>query len=418
MPRRKLTDATIRNVKPPAKGQRLELFDSLTPGLSLRVTDKGAKSWSLLLRVGPKHARRLRRLTLGDARVITLAQARAQAREALTLAAAGGDPTETTDKSEDHCFAAVAEAWLASHVDANCRARTQREWRRVLAHDAIPAWGTRPIETITKGEVLELLHRVADRGARVQANRLQARLGSLFRWAVERDYVSVSPLGGLRRLTQEQSRDRRLTDQELVWLWKGCEWLNAPQAALTRLLVLTGARRQEVAGMEWSEIDLEAGIWTLPARRSKNGKEHVTHLSATAIEVLRSVPKTSDRWVFSTTARAPVGGFSRAKRDLDKAMEMERRKSLKLPLDAPAGVPPWTLHDLRRTLASACAELGVAVHVCDRILNHSNRALGTVGAVYQVSEFRKERAAALELWSRHVMGLVRPPASNVVKLHI
>jgi integrase len=244
-------------------------------------------------------------------------------------------------------------------------------------------------------------------GAAIQANRLLTRLRTFFGWCVAHDLIAADPSAGVRKPAKEKSRDRVLTDDEIRALWAATAALNAPRedaiffGPLFRLLLLTGQRPGEVGGMCWSEIDLDARTWTIPGARTKNGKEHIVHLSAIAVEVL---PRDNEReFIFgSLRGKAPAAGFGRAKARLDAAMG--------------EGVPPWVIHDLRRSATTIMARLGIAPHVADKVLNHTAGTIRGVAAVYNRFQYLDERRAALEALGRFVESLVRPVPANVVEL--
>ena len=171
-------------------------------------------------------------------------------------------------------------------------------------------------------------------------------------------------------------------------------------AVLPLLLLLLGCRRDELAEASWDEFELDKRQWVLPRQRSKNDKEHITWLSEAALSILRSLPtfESEAGYLFTTNGRTPVSGFGRARERLAAAM--------------PWG-PPFTLHDLRRSFASGCAELGVSEHIVDRCLNHSGRKVSGVARIYNRSEYLLDRQAALNLWSKHVIDVVRPKEVGV-----
>ena len=231
--------------------------------------------------------------------------------------------------------------------------------------------------------------------------------------------------------TKEHPRDRALTDDEIRWLWQAAEEVGWPFGPVTKLLLLTAQRRDEVANLEWSEIDLAKRVWTLPRDKAKNNRAHEVQLSELAIETLRSLPRVGDRYVFSTTGDGPVAGFSRAKLRIDAAMIAARRRELGLPQEeneyrralgaGPDKPPPveishWIFHDLRRTAATGMARLNIAPHVVDKILNHVSGTIRGVAAVYNRFEYLQERRTALEAWGRLVSDLVEPKPTNVVAI--
>jgi integrase len=159
-------------------------------------------------------------------------------------------------------------------------------------------------------------------------------------------------------------------------------------------MLLTGQRRGEIGGMRWDEIDLDTKTWTLPAARAKNNREHVVPLSDAAIAILMALPRihSSEGFVFTMSGAQPVSGFFLAKKRMDALL--------------PAGMPGWTLHDLRRTFASGCARLGIAVHVVEAVLNHKSGTIRGVAAVYNRYSYDAEKRACLEAWSRYVGALI------------
>jgi integrase len=178
------------------------------------------------------------------------------------------------------------------------------------------------------------------------------------------------------------------------------------------LLLLTAQRRDEVGGLEWSEIDFDKKGWTIPRDRAKNDRSHEVHLSDAAVSVLRSIPRVGNGAVFTTNGRT-VSGFSHGKNLLDAAMLAAQRDELGAQAEA---IPHWILHDLRRTAATGMARLNIAPHVVDKILNHVSGTIRGVAAVYNRFEYLDERRAALEAWGQYVTGLVKPAQANVIIL--
>ena len=432
MPTRKITDLFVERVKPPARG-RVEYFDSSFPGLALRVTDKAAKSWCAFYRF---HGR-LRRLTLGTYPVLKPAQARREASAALDRVRQGIDPAEEKRARRDQrspesdTFGAVARDYLSLHHKRNSRESTFSEAKRDFEKHAIPAWDKRPIASINRRDVIGLIDGIVQRGAEVQANRTLARLRAFFNWAIAKDRVAVSPATGIMLPTQEQSRDRVLSDDELRWLWQACDKIGWPFGPFAKLLLLTAQRRDEVARMERAELDLAARVWTIPGTRAKNGRVHELQLSQEAVDVVRSLQRIGERFAFTTDGEKPIAGFSNAKSRLDKAMLKARRKSLGLPVEndgyrkamgiavgkpLPTEIPHWTFHDLRRTAATGMARMNFPPHVVDKVLNHASGTIRGVAAVYNRFEYIDERREALEAWGRFVTGLVTPAPANVIAL--
>jgi integrase len=204
-----------------------------------------------------------------------------------------------------------------------------------------------------------------------------------------------------RPVKKERTRARVLSDDELCLVWNGCDKAGWPFGPMVQLLILTGQRRQEVAGALWQEFDLDnKRLWSLPRERVKNGRAHDVPLSDAAIEILEGLPRIKNKagLVFTTRGDTPVSGFSRAKARLDaKILDLLREEAEEAGRDPEKieAFDPWTLHDLRRTAASGWARLGVPLEVTEKILNHVSGAFSGVAGVYQRHDYaaRCERQA-------------------------
>lgn len=439
MPTKKLTAKVLENLKPPKSG-RLELWDTLIEGFGVRVTDKGSKSWFVMYRVNGPTGRKQRRLRLGDAGEggLSLGEARDAARDALRLVARNIDPAQETGSRRGavvDTVTTVAADYLDQYVKKNTRPSTHKETKRIFDVDVLPAWGARPIGDITRRDVTALLNVIADRGAEVQANRTLARLKTFFRWCVDEEIVSASPIGRMKPQTRESARDRALTDDEIRWFWEGCGALGWPFGPLFRLLLATAQRRDEVGTITFPELDVDGKLWIIPREKAKNDRAHEVSLSALALDVITGLRETRDKidelkdcpLVFTTNGKTPVSGFSRAKERLDAEMEKLARKARGLPEkdddlrkalkikagdELPRYVPEWILHDLRRTAATGMARLNIAPHVVDKVLNHVSGTIRGVAAVYNRFAYTDERRAALDAWGRYVAALVQPADGN------
>jgi integrase len=433
LPTIKLTQPAVEKLKPPVSG-RIEYWDSQLPGFGLRISESGRKTWVAMYRVGGK----LIRETIGTVAIIdNVADARDRARQSMQKAQAGISPiaerrtreqAARTERLPD-TFRAVAARYVQRYAMKNTKPSTWNELRRQLEVDVYPTWGERPIGSITRQDVAELLDGIADRGSPVQANRTLARLKTLFRWALDQEVISADPTIRVRKVVKEAARDRVLLDKEIVYFWKGCEALGWPFGPMFRLLLLTAQRRDEVGGAKWQEIDLDKRLWTIPRERAKNDRAHEVHLSELALEIINELPKVSrscadgagselSPYLFTTTGEWPVSGFSKAKVRLDTYMLEQLRAELEAAGKDPdkACIDGWILHDLRRTAATGMARLNIAPHVVDRILNHVSGTIRGVAAVYNRHAYLEERKSALEAWARYVESLVRPAPANVLPL--
>jgi len=424
MPTIRLTQRAVDTLKPPATG-RVEYWDSHLPGFGLRVAGSGRKTWVAMYRVGSK----LVRETVGTLALIpNVAEARDRARESMQKARAGKNPVAERRERElaakikaealPDTFRAVATRYLDRYAKKNTKPTTWQELQRQLEVDVFPKWGERPIASITRQEVTALLDGIANRGSPVQANRTLARLKTLFKWVLDEELIPADPTARVRKVVKETARDRTLTDDEIRLFWAGCDKLGWPFGPMYKLLLLTAQRRDEVGGVEWSEIDFDRRVWTIPREKAKNDRAHEVHLSWLAIEVLDRLPKIGDRYVLTTSGARPVSGFSRSKERLDRHMlDLSRAEFAEAGKDPDrAAIDDWILHDRRRTATTGMARLNIPPHVVDKILNHVSGSIRGVAAVYNRHSYVDERRAALEAWSRHVESLIRPTPSNVVEL--
>jgi integrase len=193
-----------------------------------------------------------------------------------------------------------------------------------------------------------------------------------------------------------------LTDSELRSVWQAADTAGGPFGALVKLLILTGQRRDEVARMTWSEIDTEARLWTLPGERTKNDQPHEIPLNKPAMAILKALPRIGERFALTSTGEAPSSGYSKGKRRLDALL--------------PPDMPDWRLHDLRRTVASGMARLGVSLPVIEKVLNHTSGSFAGIVGVYQRHGFSDEKRKALETWGRFVAALIERQAPNVISI--
>jgi integrase len=402
-----LTTRTVETLKPGI--ERREIADRHLPGLYLVIQPSGAKSWAVRYR----HQGRPRKHTIGGYPIFDLAKARAAAGAALRAVAEGRDPgrekAQTRARSagalSPDTIAAVAAQFIERHYERAGKHRAAVATRRQLDLHVLPRWRGRLAKDISRRDVIDLLDAVVDSGRPIAANRLLATVRKMFNWAVERDILPASPCTGVRPPSDERSRDRVLTDPELRNVWLAADQLGGSFGALVKLLALTGQRRDEVARMQWSEIDLEARLWLLPPERVKNGRAHEVPLGAAAIAVLKALPRIGDRFVLTTNGEAPASNYNRNKHRLDALL--------------PADMPGWVLHDLRRTVASGMARIGINLPVIEKCLNHVSGSFGGIVSVYQRHNFADEKRRAFDAWGAFVTGLVSDqPRQNVTRLGV
>ncbi len=417
MPRRNsryLTEPTIQKIRKPPKGKRTEVSDSDAAGLVLRITDKGVRTWCVYFRLADAAGKRKnQRMTLGGYPAIGIAEARGQAREARDQAAGGIDPRKARTQAQAKSQATAERLLFSNIAKAYVEARCQREEQggpkkghlkrggeveSIIRRHLMPAWGHRLIPEIGRLDLRDVTRPLlADKP--MAAVRLHEVTKVLFYWAVNEGFLKASPFARMEAPVKKLPRERDLKHPELKRLWAACEAKAYPFGPLVKLLALTLQRRNEVAEMQWPEIDLDKAQWTVPAERSKSKRAHIVPLSKPAVQVIKSLPRyVGGPYVFtSTEGRRPVSGFSKMKAQLDQASK----------------VTDWRLHDLRRTGRSETARLKVDDVVAERVLNHVPRGMT---AVYNQYQYLDEKREALNLWARELRKITKPAKGEVVKL--
>jgi integrase len=394
MPSCKLTKRLIDALPSPPAGADEIWWDEDLKGFGLKLTPAGRKVF--LVQYRPAGDRRNpRKYTIGEYGSVTPHKARIEAQRVLAERAAGRDPQAEKQISKRRIrseqVAELAAEFIARHASQN---RTGAETARFFNREVLPFWGSWTVGEVRKRDVIALLDRVRERGSPIMANRVLASVRKFFNWCIGRGILEVSPCSGITAPAREQTRHRVLADEELVSVLDAARQIAFPFGSIVQVLALTGQRRDEVGRMDWEHLDLRHKVWVIPGEHAKNGKPHLVQLSKPVLAILEAVPRTGDL-VFSRDGKRFFQGYSKAKARLDRL----------------SGVSDWTLHDLRRTVVSGMAQLGVAPHVADKILNHQSGTISGVAAVYQRHEFLKERKQALELWGDHILLLWRPAAA-------
>lgn len=382
--KRKLTTKFIEGRKPdPSK--RLDFRDELMPGLVLRISKSGTKTFCLHKRINGK----MRRLTIGRFPIMSLADARERVRQVLYEIEIGRFEDQTGIEVETK---PTLGEMIPDYIEKYAKVHN-RDWKRKQALlEKFATLCDKRIDQIKRADVVKACD-VIHKSAPTSANRALAHLKHLMGWCVERGMIEANPIAGMKPLSKERPRERVLTDNELGALWAVCGDEGYPFGDCMKLLMLSGQRRAEVAEMRWSELDLEKRLWTLPSSRAKNGKQHTVPITDAMLEVLRKTPRffNSD-YVFTTTGKTPVSGFGRVKDRLDKAL--------------PEGTEPWIIHDLRRTMSTNMAMLGVPQPVTEALLNHKTGVVSGVAAIYNVYSYADEKREALSLWNSHVNKII------------
>jgi integrase len=446
---------SVSTVKDAEKGERDRfLWDAELKGFGLKTTPTGSKVYIYQYRLahpGQSAITNAKRYTIGRHGSLTPDQARRIANGLALKVANGIDPLlekqaareaeeerareaaeaerkrAEKDKSDaELAFSRYAALWLDHYENEKGRRPSSVELAASVVRNHLkPTLGDKPMPSITAADIRAIIDAIPlkQKGLR---RAVFAYASVLFGWAVKRGVMTESPIAKIERPEAPKGRDRVLSDAELSRVWRATFQVSDVFGPYFRLLVLTGQRRAEVAGMVWAELDKASATWTIPAARSKNGVAQIVPLSAPALKELDALAKLGEldkngkaieAWpktglTFTTTGTTPISGLTKAKRALDEAVAIDGGKDAER-----APLPEWRVHDLRRTVATGLQRLGVRFEVTEAVLNHVSGAKGGIAGIYQRHDWKEEKRAALDAWARHVEALLNPATGdNVVSL--
>jgi integrase len=388
----KLTPAFVKRAKAEPGEERTIYWDMAMPSFGLVVTAKGSKSYVVQYRLDSGKSPRMKLKN-----VQSLAAARQQAKVELGEVAKGNDPLAARRRetaAATNTLRAIATDYL-KREGKKLRSADQRA--ATLERLVYPKFGSHQIGDIRRSEIVSLLDKIEDERGPVMADHALAYLRKIFNWHASRsdDFRSPVVRGMARTKPKERQRQRTLTDDEMRAIWKAADAYPGPFGRFVQFLLLTATRRNEAAHMRHGEIS--GTDWTIPQARYKTGLELLIPLSPMAAKILDQLPRIGNSgFVFTTDGKHPISGFSKFKREFDKA----------------CGVKDWTLHDLRRTARSLMSRAGVSSDHAERCLGH---VIGGVRGVYDRQEFHDEKRHAFEQLASLVERIVDPQA-NVVPL--
>jgi integrase len=399
----KLTLRRIETLDCPAGKKDVLVFDDEQKGLAVRVTASGGKSY---LAQYSLRGRGKRRIPLGSVSAISLDGARKATAAILGEVANGKDPAverksaamEAERKAAEEAFTLdeLLTKWAASHLTGR-RASYAAEAVRALRY-AFKGQLAKPAAGLKDKVVARVLEGFASAGKPAMAASTMSYGRAAFGWAIGRRLIVDNPFANLS-FGHVVKRERVLKDHELRAIWDASAGPGTYNA-IVRTLILSGQRREEVAGMAWSELSDDFSTWTIAADRSKNGVAHVVPLPPQAQKILNDARRRAD--LVFPGERGLFNGWSKSK---DR-------------LDADSGVKDWRLHDLRRTVATGLQSLGVRLEVTEAVLNHVSGSRAGIVGVYQRHHWSDEKRAALAAWGAHVEAIVegRDSGGNVTLL--
>ncbi len=372
MPIQSLSDLTLRNAKPAERGQYV-LWDANLKHFGLRVSQGGTKTFIVM------HGRQRDRITIGHYPLISLAQARQRAKEVLA------ERTLNKRRAPAITFNEARKLFFDIHRQRN-KASTLVQYERLFDRHLEPRLRAKKVADITPHDIVRILDKLAKTPS--ECTHCYSLARTFFTFAVKRKYIEHSPMEGMDKPTKYRPRTRVLTDDELRKVWRAAEDYGYPFGSIVQLLILTGQRRSEIGKLKWSYISNER--ITLPPEIVKNNREHSIPLSQMAAGILNEAPQLGEYVFPARGLTTPFRGWQSCTFNLIKA----------------CGTEHWTLHDIRRTFATSLAELSVAPHVIERLLNHVDGTLSPIALVYNRASYLKEMAEALALWEHHLQGLL------------
>lgn len=464
-----LTATAVAKLKPVADLAR-EVSDGGAKGLRLIIYPSGERSWIMRFR---RPGGRLAKLTLGPvdldspndaepeigqplslpaARVLAAKVNQQILREIDVIAERGKEKRRKGDErlaNSANTFAQAAMDFISEHK-VRRSGQKPRRWREtakllgltysesgeptVVKNSLCDRWRDRGVREVTPDDIYDVIdeasrHGVPGMGRRnkgvsdSRGRRVADALGTMFGWLHKHRRVSVDPTLGAHRPPPPPARDRVLNTKvemrnadELRWFWAACTEMGAPYGAMCKVLLLTGARLEEIAHMQRRELSDDLATLRLPGSRTKNGRAHLVPLPPLAREILKSVPRiTKCDYVFSTNGKTPISGFSKYKSRLDATM-LAAANPKKGKSRGKVEIEPWRIHDLRRTASSGMASIGIQPHIIESVLNHVSGAKAAVAGTYNVETYEPEKRTALERWAEHVIGIVEGRPSNVVPM--
>ena len=385
MPTRQLTDLLVRKAVLPKSGQYV-IWDKTLSGFGVRISQGGAKSFVVMFYEG----KRKRRVTVGKFPTLGLAEARSEAKRILASVTLGEAPDMPSQVDSVVTFSNALDLFIKTHCKKNNRESTAKETERLLRKHFESKLGRMALEDITPQKLAGIIDRLLERPG--EANHAFSAIRKFFNWACDRQHIERSPCERMRHPAKSRARERVLDDDEIASIFTVARDQPYPYGSIVLLLLLTGQRRQEIAGLRWEDVDLDSGMITVPAERNKSNRAHQLPITPEVRDILEGLPRLGSN-VFPARGNPEntFSGFSKCKRSFD----------------ALCGVTDWTLHDLRRTAATNMARLSVLPHVVERILNHSTGTISGVAAIYNRFQYIDEMREALESWEERLERLVR-----------
>jgi len=396
------TKTTIADLSLPASKTDAIFFDDALPGFGIRLRAGGKRVWIVQYRVNGKQ----RRESLGDVRRIDLNVARAVAKKKFAEVVLGGDPVAEKAAAKARAtvtFGPLADQYLALKKPKIRKNTYIADYRYLTTY--WKSLRSSSIEAITRRTVAARLNQIVSEHGATAAARARQSLSAFFSWAIREGMVETNPVIGTNDPSSHiDARDRVLTEAELRAIWSACG--EDDFGRIVRLLMLSGARRDEIGGLRWSELDLDRSLLNIPGSRTKNHHALNLTLPAHAVSILRAAPRREGRdYVFGERGSA-YSAWSYSTLRLNARIAKQQG----------AAIAAWRIHDIRRSTATGMAELGIAPHIIESILNHRGGHKAGVAGIYNRATYEVEIKRALAVWADHVSAIVSQAKPTILPL--
>jgi integrase len=400
----KLTQRAIEALALPASKTDAIWFDDQLPNFGVRLREGGSRMYVVQYKLGGKQ----RRITLGSTALLKADAARDMARDMLSRVRLGGDPAAEKIEAQvraGETFAAKMQPFLVRQK-ARLRPGSYDAQERFLRAHFKP-FHNLPLTRIDRRTIAGRLSDIATDKGPTAADRARAAISAFFTWAMKEGLVDSNPVIATNTHASGKGRDRVLSKAELVEVWNAAG--GGDYGTVVKLLMLTGCRRAEIGSLRWDEIDFAARLIRLPGERAKNHRPHDVPLSNPALRLLQAIPR-QRTFVFGDRGGIGFCRWSPGKAALDEHIAAARQSAGAEPMR------PWVIHDIRRSVATHMAEIGIQPHIIEAVMNHVSGHKAGVAGVYNRAVYEREKRQALDLWAEHVMALVEGRVASVVQL--
>jgi len=411
-----LTDRFVASATSGPTG-RAAYHDASTPGLVLRVSKSGKRTWSFVF-WSPKTGQRAR-LTFGSFPRTSLATARAHAIEAGGYIDADKDPRDAFSATDASAVTVemLIDSFVEKHVRPNLRTAANFEQR--FKRNVTPIVGNIRLADLHRRDINRCLDEIVRRGSLIEANRVHAAMSAMFSWATRRGDLDRNPMQGMGKPSTETGpRERHLSDTEIFAVWNALPIVLAKSVASQRILKLclaTGQRIGEVTGMRRDEVDFKKSLWSLPASRTKNASPHKVPLPPLAMSIIKdALDNAGDDAAFVFPSNDEDEPKALNAHAIGRTLARAQAPTKERPLGR-FGLLPWHAHDLRRTCLTGLAALGVAPMTIAAIANHRSVTRGGVTFMsYVRHDFLREKREAIELWGLRLEAIIAGRAARVM----